>query len=211
MCTSPDDDRGNGARPRYRRERLTEAVQPNIRARGARSRGGARSDPFNQCAPFTPYSNRYDVHGGPDVTRSRSRCPRGPRRVGRVNGHWIRSRFAAFAHKDLGSPRKLSETWRTTARAISSKVGSGKWEVSGFNTQWTLRSELLATCPCHLRPSQSSRAGRVFSTSLAIGRWLTGSSFRILPSRKMTTRFAKCAMSGSCVTSTIVRPCSFRS
>src|SRR5713101_1141875 len=58
--------------------------------------------------------------------------------------------------------------------------------------------------------AQSSRVGRVFRTSAALGRWTTGSSLRIRPSRKTSTRFAYCAMSCSCVTSTMVNPLSFK-
>src|SRR5207248_3558094 len=44
---------------------------------------------------------------------------------------------------------------------------------------------------------QSSRVGRVFSTSEARGRLRTGSSLRILPSRNTSTRLANSAMSCS--------------
>ena len=44
---------------------------------------------------------------------------------------------------------------------------------------------------------QSSRVGKLFNTSMALGRLRTGSSLRILPSRKTSTRFANCAMSCS--------------
>ena len=44
---------------------------------------------------------------------------------------------------------------------------------------------------------QSSSVGKVFSTSLALGRLRTGSSLRIFPSRKTITRLANCAMSCS--------------
>ncbi len=56
--------------------------------------------------------------------------------------------------------------------------------------------------------AQSSRVGRVFRTSAALGRWSIGSSLRIRPSRKTSTRLANCAMSCSCVTSTMVNPLS---
>jgi hypothetical protein len=48
-----------------------------------------------------------------------------------------------------------------------------------------------------IAPSQSSSVGKVFSASLALGRPRTGSSLRILPSRKTSTRLANCAMSCS--------------
>jgi hypothetical protein len=57
--------------------------------------------------------------------------------------------------------------------------------------------------------SQSSTVGMVFSMSAARGRSFTSSSRRIFPSRNTMLRLAKRAMSGSCVTSTIVNPLSF--
>jgi hypothetical protein len=68
------------------------------------------------------------------------------------------------------------------------------------------------TCPCAptQSPFQSSSVGSTFKTSLARGLLATGSSLRIFPSRKTSTRLANCAMSCSWVTRTIVNPWSFK-
>lgn len=65
--------------------------------------------------------------------------------------------------------------------------------------QTTLSSSRINSCerPGGRGVTQSSSVGSVFNTSAALGRFTTGSSLRIFPSRKTSTRFANCAISGS--------------
>ena len=54
-----------------------------------------------------------------------------------------------------------------------------------------LGHRLLSETGVKTKAVQSSSAGKVSSTSAAVGRLRTGSSLRILPSRKTSTRLAK--------------------
>ncbi len=91
----------------------------------------------------------------------------------------------------------------------SALTKTGGWGHSG-RSFWIIRPLVCRRFGLANAKAQSSRVGRVFRTSAALGRWSTGSSLRIRPSRKTSTRFAYCAMSCSCVTSTMVNPLSFK-
>jgi hypothetical protein len=80
---------------------------------------------------------------------------------------------------------------------------------SGLGASDELRTRGFVAACFGIRP-QSSSVGRVFRTSEAFGQFTTGSFLRIFPSRKTITRFANCATSCSWVTSTIVKPLSFK-
>ena len=70
-------------------------------------------------------------------------------------------------------------------------------EVARSYTFGRLRRSLKRGVSRKNKLPQSSRVGKLFNTSMALGRLRTGSSLRILPSRKTSTRFANCAMSCS--------------
>jgi hypothetical protein len=92
-------------------------------------------------------------------------------------------------------------TWSSDGLAVVVHPAD-EFEIYNLRSQFPRYSFDCGAGSLHLRPKmkalpQSSSVGKVFNTSLALGRLRTGSSLRIFPSRKTSTRLANCAMSCS--------------
>src|SRR6266571_3454542 len=120
----------------------------------------------------------------------------------------LRAPLGSAGNKGLITPLESALTENSPATPLESALTkTGGWGPSG-SSFWIIRPLVCRRFDLANAKAQSSRVGRVFRTSAALGRWSTGSSLRIRPSRKTSTRFAYCAMSCSCVTSTMVNPLS---
>ncbi len=121
---------------------------------------------------------------------------------------YLQAPLGSAGNKGLITPLESALTKNSPVTPVESALTkTGGWGHSR-SSLWIIPPLVCRRFALANAKAQSSRVGRVFRTSAALGRWSTGSSLRIRPSRKTSTRFAYCAMSCSCVTSTMVNPLS---